>query len=686
MAIYARVSTTKQVGGRFDSCEAQLIACQDYIKKRESDGWCVVGSFSDPAYSGKNMERPAMRRLMKAIEAGLVRAVVVYRLERVLRSTDEWGPFRKFLKKNDCVLISVTQDIEDVTPEGQFRNNMLVSMSEYERNNVAVKTANKMRLQAERGFWNGGNEPYGYVNDPKAKKIHPHTEESEIVRKIYRMAGELISLAEIARALTEQGVLTRRRTIKKRKDLPEPVEVQIGGNRFREDLLRKIISNPLYRGVVRFNGTEYKGQHEPLVSEETWESANAAIAQAISKPEPTAAVRIDRDKHFNLLKGLLYCGCCQGAFVPHASGKLDSNGRPYRYYTCNQVIHNQRVAKCLIRQISAVAVEEAVVVLLGQMARHPTLIEAILDFRNANGGGAQKELEIRIRKLDIEIQKITKSLGNLIDALAEGGVPALRDEIRGKFEKLKHRKEQALVERTRARQDLDALTHDVLAPAQICTSLEKFEKLWPDFTQEEKREFVGLMVARIDVHSGKGETEGSENARLVELKVKLHLPELLGGGADAESTARRLGGQRPSFTLDATVALAAGTGDTVILAPFHHRVTTRSPTTEKKKSPRVQTRPSLHPIHRAMAWQQKIVLKPELSARKLAENEGVIITSVTRHLSLLKLAAPIQEFLRQIHDPRAVHFFSLRKLGPISTFSKEKQLEAFSLLQKRFPL
>jgi hypothetical protein len=87
-----------------------------------------------------------------------------------------------------------------------------------------------------------------------------------------------------------------------------------------------------------------------------------------------------------------------------------------------------------------------------------------------------------------------------------------------------------------------------------------------------------------------------------------------------------------------------------------------------------------------MAWQQKIVLKPELSARKLAENEGVIITSVTRHLSLLKLAAPIQEFLRQIHDPRAVHFFSLRKLGPISTFSEEKQLEAFGLLQKRFPL
>ena len=41
-----------------------------------------------------------------------------------------------------------------------------------------------MRMQAERGFWNGGNEPYGYVNDPKAKKIHPHPKEAEVVRTI----------------------------------------------------------------------------------------------------------------------------------------------------------------------------------------------------------------------------------------------------------------------------------------------------------------------------------------------------------------------------------------------------------------------------------------------------------------------------------------------------------------------
>ena len=81
--------------------------------------------------------------------------------------------------------------------------------------------------------------------------------------------------------------------------------------------------------------------------------------------------------------------------------------------------------------------------------------------------------------------------------------------------------------------------------------------MWPDFTQEEKREFVSLLIARIEVRSSEGKSDGRKNARVVELKVKLHLPELLGGGQDGESAAGRLVGKRPSFTLEAKVRLAA---------------------------------------------------------------------------------------------------------------------------------
>jgi hypothetical protein len=100
------------------------------------------------------------------------------------------------------------------------------------------------------------------------------------VREIYRLSAELMPLSEIARTLTERGILTRRRTIKRRQDNDETTVQEIGGNRFHDDILRRMICNPLYRGVLRFNEQEYAGQHEAIVSAEIWEAANAVIAES----------------------------------------------------------------------------------------------------------------------------------------------------------------------------------------------------------------------------------------------------------------------------------------------------------------------------------------------------------------------------------------------------------------------
>ena len=89
VAIYSRVSTANQVGGRFDSCESQAAVCRDFIAQHAHDGWFEIACFSDPAYSGGSMNRPGVRALMRQIEAGEIKIVLIFKLERVLRSTDE---------------------------------------------------------------------------------------------------------------------------------------------------------------------------------------------------------------------------------------------------------------------------------------------------------------------------------------------------------------------------------------------------------------------------------------------------------------------------------------------------------------------------------------------------------------------------------------------------------------------
>lgn len=240
VAIYTRVSTDNQVGGRVDSCEAQAAYCRQNIERRQAEGWHEVVCLTDAAYSGSNLDRPGIRTLKRMIESGEVKVVLVYKLERVLRSTDEWFSFRAFLNKHGCRLESVTEDLSESTPSGRLKNNLLMSVAEYERLNTAEKTRAKMHEQAKRGLWNGGNVPFGYAYDKNTQALEPHPVEAGLIARIFDQAAKLVPLQEIANALNAEGHRTKVRTWRRR----DGAEQTIGQRIFRSDGLRHIIKNP----------------------------------------------------------------------------------------------------------------------------------------------------------------------------------------------------------------------------------------------------------------------------------------------------------------------------------------------------------------------------------------------------------------------------------------------------------
>ena len=266
VAIYARVSTDNQVGGRFDSCDSQAAVCRDHIRKRASEGWYEVAAFTDAAYSGGTMDRPGIQALKRMIQAGEVKGVLIFKLERVSRNMDEWGPFRSFLQKHGCLLESATENISEVEPEGRLKNNIMMSVAEFERLNTAKKTRIKMREQAKRGFWNGGYVPYGYAYDKNTQSLQPHPQEGPLVRQIFEQAAKLVSLTEVANALNAEGHRTKERLMQRRDGMSET----IGGRLFRSDGLRLLIRNPLYRGAVKFEGLEFAAKHDALVPADLW--------------------------------------------------------------------------------------------------------------------------------------------------------------------------------------------------------------------------------------------------------------------------------------------------------------------------------------------------------------------------------------------------------------------------------
>ncbi len=678
VAIYTRVSTANQVGGRFDSCESQAAVCRDFIAKHASDGWFEVACFSDPAYSGGTLDRPGIRALMRQIEAGEIKVVVIFKLERVLRSTSEWAPFRAFLKTHDCQLVSVTEDISEATPSGRLKNNIVMSVNEYERDNTAEKIRIKLNEQAKRGFWTGGQVPFGYVYDETLQGLSPHSTEAATLRRIFEMAASLTSLTTIANTLNDEGLRTRARIFNRRNGDKQ----NIGEKRFRSDIVRRLITRPLYAGRVRMNGKEFPGQHAALVSDDLWERANAAIRPA-ALPAPRRFR--NRDKHFHLLKAVAFCGYCGRAMIPNASGKLDPDGKPYRYYTCGYAHKERTDAKCPVRHVSATALETAVVGFLGACSQHPDALAATTAHAKTLRQTDRAPLRARLTALERTLANIGDQLRNCARILILGQATALDDVLREQAEALNTDKQRLLVEREQVRLELAACEEGDIETARVSQALQKFSELLPSLSPNEQRDLVMLFLERVEVRpSSLPAGKLAAGVRLLELRLKLRVNRLVEGMAERlviEERVQRADSAAPTrplvLTLDVSLAPSSSAVKPVtLLAPFPCELgITRRATAPEPESP-----PMLHPIHRARAWRRRLDTERGLNQLKLAAEEGLSPGSITHHLKLLQLADTIQAKLLDLTKPEDVRRYGLNQMKALAELPHDEQLKRFAAI------
>src|ERR1700736_2024262 len=91
-AIYTRKSTEHGLEQEFNSLDAQRDACESYIKSQASQGWRALPQhYDDPAYSGCNLDRPALQKLLRDIDAGRIDVIVVYKIDRLTRSLADFA-------------------------------------------------------------------------------------------------------------------------------------------------------------------------------------------------------------------------------------------------------------------------------------------------------------------------------------------------------------------------------------------------------------------------------------------------------------------------------------------------------------------------------------------------------------------------------------------------------------------
>ncbi len=300
-AIYTRKSNEDGLEQKFNSLDAQRVACEKYIKSRE--GWVALAKRYDyGGYSGKNLERPAIKELFEDVKGGEVDCVVVYTLDRLSRETKDSIEVTSFFRRHRVNFVAVTQIFDNNTPMGKFVQTVLSGAAQLEREMIVERVKNKIATSKEQGLWMGGTLPLGY--DVKDKELIINEKEAKTVKHIFDRYMELKSMAELARELNSQGYRTK-------SDI------------FKKATVRRIITNPTYMGKIRHYEKQYEGKHEAIIEQEKWQKA-----QELIKNQPYRKVKYEEA----LLKGIIKCKSCEVNMTLTYSKK---ENKRYRYYVCN---------------------------------------------------------------------------------------------------------------------------------------------------------------------------------------------------------------------------------------------------------------------------------------------------------------------------------------------------------------
>jgi len=156
-AIYTRKSTTEGLDSDFTSLDAQRDACEAYIRSQRGEGWTALPDmYDDGGFSGGNVDRPALQRLMNDIEAGKIDCVVVYKIDRLSRSLLDFARIVDVFEKHNVSFVSVTQLFNTATSMGRLMLNVLLSFAQFEREIISERTRDKIAAARKKGKWVGG--------------------------------------------------------------------------------------------------------------------------------------------------------------------------------------------------------------------------------------------------------------------------------------------------------------------------------------------------------------------------------------------------------------------------------------------------------------------------------------------------------------------------------------------------
>jgi DNA invertase Pin-like site-specific DNA recombinase len=305
-AVYTRKSSEEGLELAFNSLDAQREACAAYIDSQRHEGWLALDDrYDDGGYSGGTLERPALQRLVRDIEAGRVDTVVCYKIDRLSRSLTDFAKLVDVFERNSVTFVSVTQSFCTTTSMGRLTLNILLSFAQFERELAGERIRDKFAASRRKGIFMGGHPPLGY--DVRDRKLVVNPAEADLVRLIFCRFLDLGSALLLIRELNAHGHRT--------KSWMTQAGTLREGRPFDKGTLYKVLRNRAYVGEAVHKGKSYPGEHEPIVDGITWDRVHEVLATNAKRRGNEARARTPAP-----LRGLMRCTHCSSAMTRRTRG------------------------------------------------------------------------------------------------------------------------------------------------------------------------------------------------------------------------------------------------------------------------------------------------------------------------------------------------------------------------------
>ena len=373
---YLRVSTKEQaeMGGHAEgfSIPAQRMAVE---RQAQSIGAVIVEEFTDAGESARSADRPELQRMLAYLADNPVDYVIVHKIDRLARNRLDDLTISLAMEDAGVQLVSCTEHIDKI-PAGKLTHGLMALIAEWYSSNLSQEVKTKTMEKVKRGG-TVNKVPIGYLN---VRQVNEGREVRTVA--VDEVRGPLViwafeafatgewSLSALTDALQAEGMTTVPSARMAEKPIPRST-------------VHRMLRNPYYTGVVVRNGALYPGNHEPLVSQETFEKV-----QAVLDSHNVAGDRVRVHDHY--LKGSVFCRECGGRLC--ITKTKNRHGSEYLYFFC--LANYRRRTPCQQRAVSVELVEAHIEDKWAHVQFEPkyaAMLRELIEDRDGDESGREQE-------------------------------------------------------------------------------------------------------------------------------------------------------------------------------------------------------------------------------------------------------------------------------------------------------